>query len=401
MFTRLLPVFLITFVNWLGFSLFIPILPFIVKQYGYGSTMYGVLLAIYSIFQFFWAPLFGELSDHYGRKPILIRCQLGTLLSLCVFVYALTLDNMLVIWVSLPILVLFFARSIDGITWWNSSVANAYITDITKPEERSKIFGLTGAVIWLSLILWPAIGGRVALNRWYSEVLYVAIAISAIALLWLWYGLDESLESTDMKSWSINRLHEINIFKKFKILNNHRTLKPYFRLYGVFGFVFAAFTSSNVLYAIDILEFNEWNIWLLYFGIGLSLMFHQLVTVRRATSTYEDKDVFLVWLMVLGISLLPYFIEPWIVVFSILAFFVPAWLALALATFKGLITNEVDKKEYGTITWLDESLLAWNRAIAPILMGVAFGMIWWIAFGVLWVLLLFWMFVYTLYEKYK
>jgi DHA1 family tetracycline resistance protein-like MFS transporter len=284
-------------------------------------------------------------------------------------------------------LVLLFARSIDGITWWNSSVANAYITDITQPQERSKIFWYTGAVIGLSLILGPAVGGWVSSVWWYSEVLYVAIGISMVALVWLWWLLEESLDAQDRKQWSIERIHELNVIEKFSILQNHSSLKPYFRLYGVFGFVFAAFTSNNVLYATDILGFDEWTIGLLYFGIGLSLMFHQLVTVRRATSKYEDKQVFLVGLWVLSISLLPYFLEPWIILFCVISFFVPAGIALALATFKWLITNEVQKKEYWAITWLDESLLAWNRSLAPVLMGYWFWILWGFAFGMLWVVL--------------
>ena len=255
-------------------------------------------------------------------------------------------------------------------------------------EERTKIFSWNGAVIGLALILGPAIWWRVESVWGYEQVLYVAIGISLLTLVWLTIWLEESLPPEKRISWSITIKDELQFRKKFILLNEYSQLKRPFVIYEVFWFVFAAFTSTNVLYATTILWFDEGSVGILYFGIGLALMIHQLITVPWCSSRYEEKTVFIVWITVLGVWLIPYFLQPWIVLFGLLAICITWWTALTFATFKTLITSEVSEKSFGAITGLDESLLAANRAIAPILMGIAFEAIASTAFWMLWVVLL-------------
>src|SRR5215510_300121 len=125
--TRLFPILLVNFIGTLGFSIVLPFLVFLVKDFGGNAIVYGMLGATYSAFQLIGAPIMGKWSDHYGRKKILLLSNAGTLVGWIFFI--------------LPLLLLFLARAIDGITGGNISVANAYLADISSDENRSRNFG--------------------------------------------------------------------------------------------------------------------------------------------------------------------------------------------------------------------------------------------------------------------
>ncbi len=147
---QVFPILLVNFIGTLGFSIVLPFLVFLVRDFGGSAIVYGVLGATYSAFQLIGAPILGKWSDVYGRKKILLLSNFGTLIGWIFFLIALflpveklTLDTVLFgsIVISLPLLVLFFARAIDGITGGNISVANAYLADISSDETRSRNFG--------------------------------------------------------------------------------------------------------------------------------------------------------------------------------------------------------------------------------------------------------------------
>ena len=128
---KLLPAYFLTFVNVIGFSILMPVLPFIVEKYGAPDWVFGLLLSLYAAFQFVGAPYLGALSDSLGRKPILVISQAGTLLSWFIFLLALYLPDYTLFGVGVGLLVIGIARALDGVTGGNASVANAYVSDIT------------------------------------------------------------------------------------------------------------------------------------------------------------------------------------------------------------------------------------------------------------------------------
>ena len=119
MHTKVLPAYLPTFVNGLGFSLLLPVLPYVVEDYGAPKVVYGLLLASYSFFQFIGAPLLGRMSDSMGRKKILMVSQAGTLLSWVIFGVAYFLPEVQLLWLSLPLVVIALSRVLDGVTGGN------------------------------------------------------------------------------------------------------------------------------------------------------------------------------------------------------------------------------------------------------------------------------------------
>ena len=190
------------FVGTLGFSIVVPFLVFLVNKWGGNALIYGLMGATYSAFQLIGAPILGRWSDRYGRRKILLLSQLGTLLSWMIFLVAFFVplriigetDSTLLgqFTLTLPLILLFLARAIDGITGGNVSVANAYLADVTKEEDRSKNFGKMALSGNLGFVLGPALAGLLAATA-YGELLPVmaALIISIVATLIIAFGLKE------------------------------------------------------------------------------------------------------------------------------------------------------------------------------------------------------------------
>ena len=197
------PILAVNFVGTLGFSIVLPFLIFLVTRFGGNAFIYGVMGATYSVFQLIGAPVLGRWSDIYGRKRILLLSQLGTLLSWIIFLVALYLPQIDIYIVnskllgsftlSLPLIFLFIARSFDGLTGGNISVANAYLADITPEEKRNQNFGKMAVSANLGFIFGPAIAGLLGTTGLKETIpVLTALFISVIASLLVAFLLPES-----------------------------------------------------------------------------------------------------------------------------------------------------------------------------------------------------------------
>ena len=199
----LFPLLLINFIGTLGFSIVLPFLVFLVISFGGNAIVYGLLAAMYPAFQLIGAPILGKWSDDFGRKKVLLISNFGTLIGWIIFLIAFFLPvanifsiNSAIIGtfvITLPIVVLFFARSLDGITGGNVSVANAYLADVSSEKNRSKNFGKMAISSNLGFIVGPAIAGVLG-GTIYKEMLPVlaAVFISLIAIIVIGFTLKES-----------------------------------------------------------------------------------------------------------------------------------------------------------------------------------------------------------------
>jgi len=174
----LVVLFLTVFVSLIGFGIIIPLLPFYAQTFGASPTTIGLLFASFSVAQFIAAPVLGELSDRWGRRPILIFSLLGTVLSFALLAMAHSIT------------MLFIARIVDGLSGGNITTARAYIADVTPVEDRAKRYGLIGAAFGLGFIFGPALGAVFA-HISYTAPIWAAAAVSAIAALLAFLWLPE------------------------------------------------------------------------------------------------------------------------------------------------------------------------------------------------------------------
>jgi len=175
-FKRILPILVIVLVDLIGLSIIVPLMPYFAARFGANAMLIGILQAVYPFMQFIGAPLLGRLSDRFGRKPILIISQIGTLAGFILLGFA---DSL---WL------LFLSRIIDGLSGANISTAQAAIADSTTEKTRTQGLGLTGAAFGVGFVLGPMIA-------------YVVLAASggdyrAVALTAAFFSLTSILLTT-------------------------------------------------------------------------------------------------------------------------------------------------------------------------------------------------------------
>jgi len=174
-------IFLTILIDMIGFGIVIPVLPLYAEHYGATAMQNGLLVAIFSLAQFLCAPLWGQLSDRVGRKPVLFVSILGTAAGFLLMGLAGSL------WM------LFVARVIDGAAGGNIGTAQAYIADISTPQERAKAMGLIGAAFGLGFMFGPAIGGWVGGHYGFQAPMYLAAAMALVNAVLVLVILPESL----------------------------------------------------------------------------------------------------------------------------------------------------------------------------------------------------------------
>ena len=172
--------FVTILVNLIGFGIIIPLLPFYAEQFGASPVVIGLLFASFSVAQLIAAPLLGEWSDRWGRRPILILSLIGTAVSFAMLAVAGSLT------------MLFAARIVDGLSGGNITTARAYIADVSTEENRARAYGFLGAAFGLGFILGPALGGAFS-HISYTAPIWVAVAVTIVATVMAWLWLPETV----------------------------------------------------------------------------------------------------------------------------------------------------------------------------------------------------------------
>jgi DHA1 family tetracycline resistance protein-like MFS transporter len=175
--------FLVVFIDLLGFGILIPVIPLYAKFFGANEFIGSLLIATYSLFQFVGAPLLGRLSDERGRRPILLLSITGSVIAWTLFGIAGELGPLL--GATNGLIILFAARALAGAMGGNIATANAYIADITPPEDRAAGLGILGAAFGLGFVFGPAISGVVSSQfalEFFRSVLPAAIPVTEFTM---------------------------------------------------------------------------------------------------------------------------------------------------------------------------------------------------------------------------
>lgn len=362
------------FLDLLGFGILIPVIPLLLADpsssyyllpmgtpSSTGYLILGLLLTAYPLAQFFSAPILGQLSDRFGRKPVLLISLLGTAFSYLLFAIGIHLHH-------LPLL--FIGRILDGITGGNISVAQAAISDITPPALRARNFGLIGMVFGLGFIIGPFLGGKLsdptvlksfdsATPFWFAFILAL---INATLVLWRFQETHPAPNSQLKIEFTKSVSHVVKAFQlpKFKVLFSVSFLQQA-------GFSF--FTTFFSVFLIRRFAFNQGQIGDIFAYIGLWVAFTQGFLTRRL-SFLKEYQILRVAMVGNALSIFMFFLPQqsfW------LYFIIPIFSiqnGLVTANLLGLISRSGNQDNQGEILGINASLQALGQGIPPLLSGL-------------------------------
>ncbi len=359
----------------LGFSILMPVLPFVVESYGAPKWVFGLLLTCYSAFQFIGAPILGGMSDARGRKPILMVSQTGTRLSWCILIFALSLPEWSVFGLALPLWVIGFSRILDGITGGNASVTNAYVADITTRDEKSYIFGYLGGIAGLGMILGPGLGGLSASTPLgYTGTLLLSCVISSITLLSIHLWLRESHpkeKRLERKRTSVWRT--IFIPARVKEVNPSPIIKVIFTLKFFFSSMMGFYIGTMALFLIDLFEFSVDELGFFMFFIGLFLAFNQAFLSKQFIRWLGEFRTLILGFGLTTIGLVAITMTDVLWLFIIFYYVLNLGLSLCFPTFNALIAINANPMKQGEIMGISESINSFCMAIFPVISATLYG----------------------------
>ncbi len=360
---------MLTFVNAVGGTLLIPVLPFVVRDVGQSDVTFAVLIAAYPACQFFAAPLLGAWADYRGRRGVLLLSQAGTLLSWLIFAGAYFVEGAAAV-----IGLIALSRVVDGVTGGNASVAAAYLVDVTTEEERVRVYAVQGAIVGGALLIGPAIGSISAdTSLGFLGPAILATVLSALTLAWLAASLQESLAEENRRSEiDLNPLHQLNLLRRARTIINARALQRLFGVQALFTFGFSAYVTVVVLIYADRLQLGPSVVGFMLLASGAFLIVNEMFTVRVAERLLGATGT-----LILGLALVPVGLSlvriptsvPW---FLAASFVFNAGIALVMPTLQSAITKAADDTEEGEVQGLNTSVSALASAIAPVAGGVIY-----------------------------
>ncbi len=358
--TALLFIFITILVDVIGIGIILPIIPeFIMQLTGEGNhiaVIYGMwLTTAFAGMQFLFSPVLGEISDQFGRKPILLLALLG-----------LSIDYMIHAWAP-TILWLFVGRFLAGITGASFTVASAYIADISTNEEKAKNFGLIGAAFGLGFIIGPGIGG------FFGEIdirlpFYIAAGLTFANFLFGWFFVPESLTLENRRRIDLMKMIPGVSLVALKRYKGVLLLIAAFFLANLAG---QALPSTWSYFAIERFDWNPKQIGLSLVVVGLLVAIVQGFLVGKAVKRFGKQKVvgfgFLLW--TLGMFLFSIASEPWM----LYAFLVPYALGgVAGPTVQGIISNQVSEKEQGNLQGSITALVSVTAILGQLIFSPVF-----------------------------
>lgn len=320
------------------------------KHFGLSDFETSFLFAIYSIAQFLAAPTIGKLSDRFGRKPLLIISLAGTVIANFIVGTASTAT------------VLFMARFLDGITGGNISVSQAIITDITKPEERTRAFGLFGASLGVGFVVGPLISYFTTQISLGSPFI-VSSALAAIALILTIWLLPETLKVPAPKSSNIFDLGLKNVIRGLSMPGVGALLRVTF----LTGTTFGMFTFSFQAYYIKVLGQNLPSFDLLFFSFGILGALMQTKGIKFLSKKLSATKIMFMGLFFRSacFALMP--IIPNVVYFVVVSLVFSVFNSPIQPMISSLISLNTKPSEQGMTSGLNAAYLTIATGIGPVI----------------------------------
>ena len=351
---RLYAVFLIMFTEVLGFSIVLPVIPFLGLELGLNYVEIGLILGVFSFAQLFASPITGKLSDRFGRRPLLVLSQLSTFAGFLLLGFATTT------------ILLLLARLVDGLLGSNMTVSQAYISDITKPKHRTRVYGYSSGIFGAALIFGPVLGGVLSRIN-FSVPMFFAAGITFISIVLVVFFLPETItEKPDALSFGFKDILPINDAIRFVKTPKVRDSLLMFFIYSLGFFLlisnFGLFAETQ--FHVDAAQVGFYLAWL-----GLLRVIVQTFLIARILRALGEGSMLRTGIVAMIISMVGIaFSADYLFVFVPLIF-----LAYGTGVIRPVLTskltNSVTKKETATVLGVNNSLTGIAQIITPIASG--------------------------------
>jgi multidrug resistance protein len=370
----LLFIFLTVFIDLLGIGILIPLLPYYVKIVEQSANplladnralIVGLLTASYALMQFLFAPVLGALSDRFGRRPVLLWGLVGTGVSYLFFAFS---DRFAIFGVEAVLAVLFAARILSGIASATISTAQAYIADVTEPEERAKGMGLIGAAFGLGFMLGPALGGFLSTINLEAP----ALAAAAIALLNAAFGFRMLPESLPVERRAALAGKSLNPITRLRGVMDRESIRPLLVGVLLLNFAFAGLQSNFAVYTDVRFGFGPSDNALVFAFIGLIAVIVQGFLIRKLAPRFGEERLALAGLalMTLSFALVPLVSRAWMLYPAVALLAIGSGMATPSLT--SLISRRVSPREQGTTLGGVQALNSLMLVVGPIYAGLTF-----------------------------
>jgi MFS family permease len=350
-------IFLVVFVDLLGFGILIPILPtFATNVLGIKEGAIGIAIALYSLVQFLFNPLFGGLSDKYGRRNIILYCLLLNASGYIIFAFTHSF------------IMLLASRVVAGVGGSSIGVAQAYISDITTKDDRAKGMGMIGVAFGLGFVFGPVMGGILS---HYSYMLtgLASAGFSLLAFSLSVFLLPESLKKELIKQGIKRKMFNVGEFKK--ILHNTPVLLV-ITMFFILTFSVANIYGTFALLGAKVYNLTNIQIGTIYGVIGLVSAIVQGGLIGRLSKKYSDNQLITVgsFLLALGLAFLPFGgnYTGLVIIITVLSLGSGTLQPILLS----LISKVAPEQEQGIVLSLNQSFSAFARVLGPLWGGFSF-----------------------------
>jgi MFS family permease len=356
---------LAVFIDLLEFGIIIPLLPFWATESGATPFIYGILASSYSLMSFVFAPVWGKLSDQYGRRPIILAGLVGTVIGLGILlITAVVFVNSL--------LLLFLSRLVGGaFTAATLPTSQAYISDTTEGKDRAKAFGLIGAAFGIGFAIGPGLGGILSAIGGYGLPALLATSLAVVNLLAALKYLPESLPKSVRKKRKIK--NSIGIQPKLiKTITRNPTIYLSIILFGGVSLAFSKMQSTLALLGQIRFGLNESLTGIIFFIVGLVVVVTQGGLLRPLTNRFSDtflitSGIFFLIVGFLGLSTVNS-------LFEMLIWIIPLSFGSSIAnpTLGAFLSKEAPVENSGAILGLNQSVGSFLRIIGPLIGTILF-----------------------------
>lgn len=374
---RLINIFLVVFVDMMGFGLILPLLPYYAETFGATPLVIGLLVASFAAASLVGAPLMGRFSDRYGRRLILLISVAGTFAGYLLLGFAQPIGTFFAHVVGSSnvnpfiIVTLFLSRIVDGLTGGNITVAQAYISDITDEGNRARGFGVIGAAFGLGFIIGPAVGGF--LSQWgYSVPAFAAACLAFLNLISIFFFLPESL-TKECRDEIHDRQRPAVTFNAMKVALNRPKVGPLLLVRFFLMMAFSMFMTVFALFAQHRLNLSSLSTGFVLTYVGLYSVLVQTVGISILTKHFKDGNLIVMALWLMFIGYIGWAVTPSLIfmLITILPLAGGGWIANTIIN--SSISKVVAPEEVGGMLGINTSVENITRVISPTVGGVLFG----------------------------